>query len=157
MSIAYRETLAEDEPFIRELFMGLRAVEFESAGLPSHVLGVLLEQQFRAQRGHYASTYPERSDQVLMEGDERVGNLITAALERELRLIDITLAPSHRGRGIGTAVLTSLQARAKAEGKDIVLHVEMHNPAHNLYARLGFTDEELVGIYWRMRWAAITP
>ena len=157
LNVTTRPTLASDEPFIRELFIGLRAPEFHAAGLPPQILDALLGQQFQAQRSHYAIAYPEREDLIVLSGDKVIGNLVIADLPDELRLVDITLAPSYRGRGIGTSIVADLQVQASGDGKPVVLHVEMHNPARHLYQRLGFVDEELVGIYWRMRYSTMAP
>jgi ribosomal protein S18 acetylase RimI-like enzyme len=63
----------------------------------------------------------------------------------------VILAPPQRGRGIGTALMNSLIARADAVDKPVTLHVEPWNPAKNLYERLGFETVELRGIYEFMR------
>ncbi|MFI9005266.1 GNAT family N-acetyltransferase [Streptomyces sp. NPDC053541] len=51
------------------------------------------------------------------------------------------LAPETRGRGLGTAVLRTLLARADAEGAPVHLVVVQGSAARRLYEREGFTVE----------------
>ncbi|HEY0226804.1 MAG TPA: GNAT family N-acetyltransferase, partial [Mycobacterium sp.] len=54
--------------------------------------------------------------------------------------VSIAVADEHRGRGVGTALLTALVARAGEQGLSALsLSVEFENPALRLYERLGFT------------------
>jgi GNAT superfamily N-acetyltransferase len=53
--------------------------------------------------------------------------------------LSAAVLPSHRGRGIGTAVLRALEREARHRGIDrLSLSVERDNPAVVLYERLGF-------------------
>lgn len=51
------------------------------------------------------------------------------------------LAPHHQGRGLGSAVLRSVLARADARGVSIRLNVLQGSAAQRLYERLGFVVE----------------
>ena len=52
---------------------------------------------------------------------------------------EISVLPSHRRRGIGTALLGALQREARIQRIDrLSLSVEQDNPAIALYERLGF-------------------
>lgn len=53
--------------------------------------------------------------------------------------ITIGVAPPERGKGIGTELLSALIAAARNHGiPTLSLSVEVENPAHRLYQRLGF-------------------
>jgi GNAT superfamily N-acetyltransferase len=45
----------------------------------------------------------------------------------------------ERGRGVGTALVEGLAARAAAQHPALVLNVHIRNPAARLYSRTGFT------------------
>jgi GNAT superfamily N-acetyltransferase len=55
----------------------------------------------------------------------------------------IGVADGQRGRGIGTALLTAIHERARADGiRRLSLSVDRDNPAKRLYARLGYAEYE---------------
>jgi ribosomal protein S18 acetylase RimI-like enzyme len=61
--------------------------------------------------------------------------------------MDIALAPSFRGRGIGTSLLRGLMDEADSSARKLSIHVEMNNPARSLYSRLGFGPAGEHGVY----------
>lgn len=55
--------------------------------------------------------------------------------------IAVGVEPTHRGRGVGTALLEELAAQARAAGMPALsLSVELENRAQRLYRRLGFVE-----------------
>jgi len=55
--------------------------------------------------------------------------------------LSIAVTPQHRGRGIGSVLLTALIERARADGfPRLRLAVAPDNPAASLYRRHGFVD-----------------
>ncbi|KYF84216.1 GCN5 family acetyltransferase [Sorangium cellulosum] len=54
--------------------------------------------------------------------------------------LSIALLPHHRGRGLGTRLLTSLLEEARNRYPAISLSVSPDNPALRLYRRLGFVE-----------------
>lgn len=52
--------------------------------------------------------------------------------------LGIAVLPAHRGRGVGSALLTRLLEAARAQYDSVSLSVSSHNPAVRLYERLGF-------------------
>jgi ribosomal protein S18 acetylase RimI-like enzyme len=87
----------------------------------------------------------------LQEG-EAIGRLYLAEWGSEIRIVDISLVPENRGRGLGEALLRDVQADAASRGKAVSIHVEKFNPARRLYDRLGFAVIEDKGIYDLMMW-----
>jgi putative acetyltransferase len=87
---------------------------------------------------------------VARDGDRAVGC-------GAIRLLDPTTAeakrmyvePAHRGRGIGRAVLASLEAAARQLGaRRLVLETGVHQEAAiSLYRRAGFTQIDCWGEY----------
>lgn len=70
--------------------------------------------------------------------EQRVGWLHVRRTASSLELWQIFVAPAHRGRGIGSAVLGGIKAQAKTLSLPILLAVLRNNPAQRLYAREGF-------------------
>ncbi|MFJ5988658.1 GNAT family N-acetyltransferase [Lentzea sp. NPDC092896] len=77
--------------------------------------------------------------------DGRPVALVAATAQPEgLYLYSMWVRDSHRGRGVGEALVRTVQKWAAEEGWKIVrLRVYDHNlPARRLYERLGFVDTE---------------
>ena len=86
-------------------------------------------------REQVAGELPGSTTYVLRRDDERVGRLRLVRTEEETELAGIQLRPDAQGRGLGTALVRSLQE----EGRPVTLGVERDNPrARALYERLGF-------------------
>ena len=83
---------------------------------------------------------------------EIIGQIQIAVLDDELRLVDLSLLPEYRNRGIGSALLRDLLDEAAGANKRVILHVSQGNPAARLYERHGFSYVGEQGIYWRMEW-----
>ena len=109
--------------------------------LDDGLLNTLLDQQFRAQQSAYRQAFPDADHVIIASAGAAVGRLMTAFCDSQtLRVIDILLSISARGRGIGTDVIDSLGHPARAKGATrLSLSVLRHNEAaRQLYERLGF-------------------
>jgi ribosomal protein S18 acetylase RimI-like enzyme len=108
-------------------------------------------QQFSAQDHHYRTNYTDTSYDVILADGEAAGRLYVARWPDEIRIVDITLLPAFRGRGLGSALLRALIEEADAAAKPLTIHVEQANPARALYERLGFRPAGEHGVYVLMR------
>lgn len=142
-----------DMDFLARLYATTRAEEMALLSHWSHVeKAAFLDSQFKAQHDHYQMHYAgARFDIVTRDGLD-IGRFYVYPMEQELRLMDITLLPELRGRGIGGALLRALQAEAEAAGKMISLYVEEQNPARRLYERHGFEEAGEASFYKLMTW-----
>lgn len=115
-----------------------------------------IRMQFQAQHAWYQEHYGDAQfDLVLIDGVP-AGRLYVHRRAKEIRLVDISLMPELRGRGIGSALLGELMAEAEAAGKPLTIHVEKFNPAMRLYLRLGFKPIEDRGPYDLMEWKPLS-
>lgn len=88
---------------------------------------------------------------ILREGRE-IGLLKVVREADHFHLVQIQLLPDFQGRGIGTAIIQSLQEECGALGLPIVLEVYLSNRSIDLYSRLGFAIVERVDRFCTMRW-----
>ncbi|MEV6259842.1 GNAT family N-acetyltransferase [Streptomyces sp. NPDC051784] len=131
LSWALRPALAEDAEAMAELRAVVMRPDLERLGrYDEH----RVRQRFRD------GYRPEQTEIVLVD-DAFAG---CAALRPEADgwwLESFYLAPEIQGRGIGTGVLTTLLARADAEGVPVRLQVLQGSAARGLYERHGFVRE----------------
>jgi ribosomal protein S18 acetylase RimI-like enzyme len=88
---------------------------------------------------------------VALADEAPAGRLYVWRAEKEIRIMDLTVLPGFRGRGIGTLLLSSLATESDASGVPLTIHVERGNPARRLYERLGFVEAEDKGVYLFLR------
>jgi ribosomal protein S18 acetylase RimI-like enzyme len=149
-TIALRPADEADEPLLRGIYASTREEELALVPWPDEERRAFLTQQFDLQSTHYRTHYADgRFDVVEMEG-EPVGRLYVARWNEEIRVVDISLLPRFRGRGIGTELLRELLDEGARTGRRVTIHVEKHNPALRLYSRLGFVPAADLGLYLLM-------
>jgi len=106
--------------------------------------------QFEAQHAYYQANYKGAAWLVIEHEGVPAGRLYVHRLEKEIRLVDITLLPEHRNAGIGSGLLRELITESTAAGKPLRIHVEKNNPALRLYERLVFVPIVDKGVYHLM-------
>lgn len=111
-----------------------------------------IRMQFEAQHAHYQQHYPNANFDVIVYQDKDIGRMYIDRHPKEIRLMEITLHPNERNKGLGTALMGWLMDEAAQTSKILTLHVEEFNPAYRLYQRLGFRSLEQRGIYMFMEW-----
>jgi ribosomal protein S18 acetylase RimI-like enzyme len=148
--VALRAETAEDAGFLARLYASTRADELAVTGWDDATKEAFLAQQFRAQHDYYVANYEGASFDVILVGGKPAGRLYVMRSPDTFRVIDISLLPDHRGRGIGEGLMRSVIDEAGAAGTTVTLHVERHNRAITLYRRLGFEEIEDHGVYLLM-------
>ncbi len=136
-----------DLPFLLRLYASTREEELAGVDWPPEQKEAFVRQQFAAQHAWYQEQYAGSAFDVVVVDGEPAGRLYVARWEREVRIVDISLLPAYRGRGIGSVLLAALFTEAEAAGKPVSVHVERFNPALRLYTRLGFACREDKGVY----------
>ena len=139
MNLTLRREEAGDEEFIRRLVLDTVAAELGAAHWPEPMRSHLLGIQYSARRQSLRARFPEGESLIVLLGEEPAGWLYRADLEDELRLADIVLLPSHRGQGVGSALLREMLDAAARSGKPLRLTVAATNTgAMGFYEKLGF-------------------
>jgi ribosomal protein S18 acetylase RimI-like enzyme len=152
--VSLRPATDEDRPFLLDLYGSTRADELDQVVWGEGQREAFLRMQFDLQDAEYRRVHPGGSFDVVEVEDRPAGRLYVGRLPGELRIIDISLLPEHRGRGLGGALITALQREASAAGATVSLHVALRNRAARLYERLGFVSMGEDGVYRLMQWGA---
>lgn len=147
MALALRPVTDADRPFLVGLYGSVREPELALVPWDAAAKRAFVEQQFAAQDAHYREHYPGASLDVVEVDGEAAGRLYVHRGPRDVRIMDIALAPAYRGRGLGSRLLARLIAEADAAGRKLSIHVEGDNPARRLYERLGFRRAGEHGVY----------
>jgi ribosomal protein S18 acetylase RimI-like enzyme len=149
--VTLRRAVAADEPFLIGVYGGTRADELAPLPWSAEQKAAFVAQQFAAQKRHYAQFPAMTADVILVDGMP-AGRLLVARWPAEIRIVDISLLPAARGAGAGGELLRRLMDEARAAALPLTIHVERHNRALALYARLGFAAVADEGVYLRMEW-----
>ena len=152
-SITFRPVGPADQGLLYEIYASTRADELAIVPWSDEQKAAFLRMQFEAQRRDYEANYPDASFQVILRDGVPAGRLYVDHRDDSIHIIDIALLPAHRNAGIGSRLLTELQAEAARAGKPVCIHVERFNPAQRLYRRLGFREIADQGVYWLMEWS----
>jgi len=153
--VRLRAARPDDEEFLYSLYASTREGEFQFLDDADEGLGeTLLRMQFEAQRQGYSAEHPEAEHWIVCEGSQEqpIGRILLERGEHAFHLVDISLVPDHRGRGIGSRLIGMIQNDAARRGLPIRLRVLKTNPARNLYLRLRFRGIGESGPHWWMEW-----
>lgn len=99
---------------------------------------------------NFDSKWKEQNFHKIIERGEVVGGVWVEDHGTHLHLREIQIHPAHQGKGLGTAVLRDVIARAQFEGKRLQLRVLHLNKALSLYERLGFQRVEKMEAHYLM-------
>jgi GNAT superfamily N-acetyltransferase len=146
-TVTLRPAAPDDEPLLRRIYASAREDELAPVPWSDDEKQAFLAQQFDAQAGHYREHYAGASFDVVELDGRPAGRLYVARWEDEIRVMEITLLPAHRGAGIGTRLLRDLIDEGARTGRRVSIHVERHNPARRLYERLGFLPVADLGVH----------
>jgi ribosomal protein S18 acetylase RimI-like enzyme len=151
MQVEWRAVTEGDAATLAPVLRATLAQELEAGGLPAVLVGSLVELQQRGREASWSAAYPGLERRALLVDGEVVGQAVLHRGPTVLTLVDLVVAASRRGMGIGEAVLHKVQQ--EAAGLAVRLTVRQANPARRLYARVGFVevgrDDVQVFMAWR--------
>lgn len=136
-----------DDSLLFEIYVSARAEELKFAPWTEEVKRTFLESQFQAQAQYYFSKYPDGCFDIIEFDDQKIGRLYKAALDDEIRIIDLTLLPEFRNQGIGTSLISDILKTGEEQKKAVRIYLETYNPSQTLFSRLGFRTISEDGVY----------
>lgn len=150
MQPVLRPSSPDDQEFLFQLYASTRQAEFAALGWDSAQLEALLRMQFMAQQRWYETAYAQAEQRIVMLEETPIGRITVQRGAQAAILVDISLLPQHRGRGIGGGLIRDLLEQCGQEGVPVRLQVLKANPAGRLYERLGFVKTGEDDIYFQM-------
>jgi GNAT superfamily N-acetyltransferase len=152
MPVTFRPVKPEDEELLLKLYASTRADELKLAPWTNAQREAFVRMQFAAQQDHYRSHNPQATHDLILLDDQPIGRLYVARRAREIRILDITILPEYRNRGVGTPLIKNLMSEAGRIGLPLNIWVESFNPSHRLFERLGFSVVEDDRVNHLMEW-----
>src|SRR2546421_4257743 len=117
MPITLRDVTPGDERVLREVYACTRAYELAMVPWNEEQREAFLRTQFEAQHSHYRSQYPNAKFQLILSDGEPVGRLYVLRESEAIRILDITVLPPHRKKGIGGSLIRNLLDEAQKKKK----------------------------------------
>lgn len=152
-SVQLRTVEPDDQELLYSIYASTRTQELSHTDWNDSQKTAFLRMQFDAQDQYYKSEYENPQFQIILFAGEPAGRLYLHPRPTEIRIMDITLLPAFRRKGIGTFLLKQILSQASAQNKSVTIHVEIFNPALRLYERLGFAKKADRGVYHLMEWS----
>jgi ribosomal protein S18 acetylase RimI-like enzyme len=152
MTVTLRDVTEEDRDFLRDVYATTRAAEMEMVPWSDEQKQAFVDFQFNAQDTYYREKFPLAQYSVILLDQTPVGRIYVLREEQEIRILDITVLPEYRKRGIGSHLVTNLLEEAKRAGEAVQIYVESFNPSRALFERFGFSAISEEGINVLFEW-----
>ena len=110
--IRLRPELKKDDVFIESVYRCTREAELNVTNWTAQQKNTFVLMQSMAQASEYKTKFPGADFHVIMFNERSAGRFYTWENDTEIRLIDITILPQFRGKGIATALLKGLIKRS---------------------------------------------
>lgn len=148
----FRNSNDDDYAFFTVLYSSTRD-DLRQLDLPQEKIQELIRQQQLLQEKGMRDCFPHAQYFVVENEGQSVGRVVLDCEPDNIRLVNISLIPSAKGKGIGRAVMQTLQLHAQQHQLSLNLAVfQFNTPARNLYLSCGFTVLRNDGIQDHMIW-----
>jgi ribosomal protein S18 acetylase RimI-like enzyme len=138
MDIRLSKRGKDHEEFVLALFASHKLLELGAQNWPKAMQKQISEMQFNAFEVSIKKEYPGAHDSLISVDSELAGRIIVNETEDNIRIINLSLLPAFRNKGIGTKLIKDVISEASIKKKPVYFDVDKHNPAISLYIRLGF-------------------
>ena len=127
-AIEFRPVVDADADFILSVYASTRAQEMSIVPWSEEQKQAFLKSQLLAQQGHYTSFFPNAQHSIITANDEPIGRIYADRCEKEIYILDITILPTHRNRGIGKNIIKDIidEAAELADLLAFTLRVSIH-------------------------------
>jgi ribosomal protein S18 acetylase RimI-like enzyme len=151
-TVTRRAATEEDDSFVYELFNAVHRPEFAFVPMPPGALDTLMRMQYHGQKATYASQYPGGHEIVLVDGAP-AGRIWVYRGPHEHQLVDISLLPRYRNRGIGAGLVKEAIASAREAAVPLRCSVAVTNSGSlRFHQRLGFRIVGQDEVYYDLAW-----
>jgi ribosomal protein S18 acetylase RimI-like enzyme len=153
VQVVLRPSTDADREFLVGVYGSTRDEELSQVAWAPGEREAFVRMQFDAQDSEYRRHNPHGTFDVIAVDGRPAGRLYVDRRPTDIRIVDISLLPEFRGRGVGGRLIAALMEEAAASARSLSIHVEVHNRAARLYERMGFVVAAEHGVYRRMDWS----
>ena len=147
-----RPVTSEDEPLLFEIYSSTRMEELALVPWSQEQQHAFLESQFKAQQHHYQTYFSNTTHEIIEWNGTAVGRIYIARQKQELTILDVTILPEFRSRGLGEQVVSDLIDEARTKNLPLRIYVEHYNPSVRFFERLGFVKVSEEGLNLLLEW-----
>ena len=137
--VTFRNVEDKDQQFIEIVYRSTREKELSLTNWTEDEKHRFIIMQSIAQLAEYKKNYKDAVYKIICYKNKPAGRLYLWESNHEIRVIDISLLPKFRSKGIGGKILRDIIQVARQQNKIVSLNVVRNNPAKKLYERVGFT------------------
>jgi len=148
-----------DEEFLLRLYRSTREGELSMVPWGEEQRAAFMRSQHSSQLRHYQSEYPDAEHLIIEVAGAPVGRVYIDRRRDEIRILDISLLPEHRGKGIGSPIIENLMREAAGHRRRLTIYLESigdGSRSRSLFERLGFSPAESNGFHILYSWGIQT-
>jgi GNAT superfamily N-acetyltransferase len=141
--------LPDDEAFLMTVYASTRE-DVQYLPWEDSLKQEFILMQYRAQKMHYDEYYKDAVHYVVIYDGRPAGRYWVDYGKEDIRLVDMSILPEFRGKGIGTVLFKYAFQRSEEMGLPCVLHVMKEHRSIPMYKRLGFRVIGETGVHDKM-------
>jgi len=151
MSYQSRTVTFDDHPFLLSLYGSTREEELSQAeNLTPDQKAAFVQMQFLAQNNYLQEKYPNASCELLLDDAVPIGRRYLDRQEEVIHVIDLSLTPERRGRGLGTVLMNEVLQEAREKKLVVTLYLQKTERCWNFFERMGFQSIADDGVNYLM-------
>ena len=151
-NIKLRPALPEDEDFLVAVYGSTRQQELAMVPWTDEQKEAFIRFQLKAQLAHYQAEYPNAEYSIILFEALPVGRLYLDRREAEIRIMDLTLLPESRGKGISSPIIQHLMEEALGSAKKLSINIDKLSQSQAIFEQFGFKPTEDTGFHVLYVW-----
>jgi N-acetylglutamate synthase-like GNAT family acetyltransferase len=152
--LTLRAITGDDREFLLRVYEASRETELAAVEWDAALKRAFLEHQFDAQDRHYREHYIGASFDIIQSGGVPCGRLLVHRGESQIAIMDLTILPEFRLRGIGAEMVRRIVDEAAGSRRSVRVFLEAFNPHQAFFMKRGFAVVEDDGVSRRYEWRA---
>lgn len=142
-----------DMDFLLDLYATTRTDIHQLTDWTTAQKSSFIKMQFDAQHLHYQTHFPNAKFNIILDQNHKsIGRYYICHSATEVRVIDITILPTHQQKGIGSSIINETMNQCRVAGLPLRLHVTKYNPALSWYSQLGFKEIDETDFTFHLEW-----